>query len=92
MPKALHNAKQLPRLNPSRAVPRTIALNRWTFVGKVISLLSICCLGWSRTERTQAHSERKYKVGCRRRRDGELASKGDRVLVQKFCGPIVVTA
>ena len=25
----------------------TIALTRWTFVGKVMSLLFICCLGWS---------------------------------------------
>ena len=26
---------------------KTIALTRWTFVGKVMSLLLICCLGWS---------------------------------------------
>ena len=26
---------------------KTIALTRWTFVGKVMSLLFICCLGWS---------------------------------------------
>ena len=26
---------------------KTIALTRWTFVGKVISLLFKCCLGWS---------------------------------------------
>ena len=26
---------------------KTIALTRWTFVGKVMSLLSICHLGWS---------------------------------------------
>ena len=26
---------------------KTIALARWTFVGKVMSLLLICCLGWS---------------------------------------------
>ena len=26
---------------------KTIALTRWTFVGKIISLLSICYLGWS---------------------------------------------
>ena len=25
----------------------TTALTRWTFVGKVVSLLLICCLGWS---------------------------------------------
>ena len=26
---------------------KTIALTRWTFVGKVMSLPLICCLGWS---------------------------------------------
>ena len=26
---------------------KTKALTRWTFVGKVMSLLLICCLGWS---------------------------------------------
>ena len=26
---------------------KTIALTRWTFFGKVMSLLLICCLGWS---------------------------------------------
>ena len=26
---------------------KTIALTRWTFVGKVMSLLLICCSGWS---------------------------------------------
>ena len=26
---------------------KTIALTRWTFVDKVMSLLLICCLGWS---------------------------------------------
>ena len=26
---------------------KTIALTRWTFVGKVMPLLLICCLGWS---------------------------------------------
>ena len=26
---------------------KTIALTRWTFVGKIMSLLLICCLGWS---------------------------------------------
>ena len=26
---------------------KTIPLTRWTFVGKVMSLLLICCLGWS---------------------------------------------
>ena len=26
---------------------KTIALTRWTFVGKVMSLFSICCLGWA---------------------------------------------
>ena len=26
---------------------KTIALTRWTFVGKIMSLFLICCLGWS---------------------------------------------
>ena len=26
---------------------KTIALTKWTFVGQVMSLLLICCLGWS---------------------------------------------
>ena len=26
---------------------KTLALTRWTFVGKVMSLLFICCLGWA---------------------------------------------
>ena len=26
---------------------KTTALTRWTFVGKVLFLFSICCLGWS---------------------------------------------
>ena len=26
---------------------KTIALNRWTFVDKAMSLILICCLGWS---------------------------------------------
>ena len=33
--------------HPYMTTGKTIALTRWTFVGKVISLLSICCLGWS---------------------------------------------
>ena len=32
---------------PYLTTGKTIALTRWTFVGKVISLLLICCLGWS---------------------------------------------
>ena len=34
---------------PYMTTGKTIALNRWTFVGKVMSLLCflICCLGWS---------------------------------------------
>ena len=28
-------------------IGKTIALTRWTFVGKVMSLLLICCLDWS---------------------------------------------
>ena len=34
VPKALHNAEQLPRLNPSRAVPRNLSLKD-LWVGKI---------------------------------------------------------
>ena len=33
--------------HPYMTIGKTIALTRWTFVGKVMSLLLICCLGWS---------------------------------------------
>ena len=33
--------------HPCMTTGSTIALTRWTFVGKVMSLLFICCLGWS---------------------------------------------
>ena len=33
--------------HPYMTTGKTIALTRWTFVGKVTSLPSICCLGWS---------------------------------------------
>ena len=33
--------------HPYMTTGKTIALTRWTFVGKVMSLLYICCLGWS---------------------------------------------
>ena len=33
--------------HPYLTTGKTIALTRWTFVGKVMSLLSICCLGRS---------------------------------------------
>ena len=36
---------QLP--HPYMTAGKTIALTRWTFVGKVMSLLLICYLGWS---------------------------------------------
>ena len=32
---------------PYMTTGKTIALTRWTFVGKVMSLFWICCLGWS---------------------------------------------
>ena len=32
---------------PYMTTGKTIALSRWTFVGKVMSLLLICSLGWS---------------------------------------------
>ena len=33
--------------HPYMTTGKTIALTRWTFVSKVMSLLLICCLGWS---------------------------------------------
>ena len=33
--------------HPYMTTGKTIALTRWTFVGKVMSLLLICCHGWS---------------------------------------------
>ena len=33
--------------HPYMTTGKTIALTRRTFVGKVISLLLVCCLGWS---------------------------------------------
>ena len=33
--------------HPYMTTGKTIALTRWTFVGKVMSLLLICCLYWS---------------------------------------------
>ena len=33
--------------HPYMTTGKTIALTRWTFVGQVMSLLLICCLGWS---------------------------------------------
>ena len=33
--------------HPYMTTGKTIALTRWTFVGKVTSLLLMCCLGWS---------------------------------------------
>ena len=33
--------------HPYMTTGKTIVLTRWTFVGKVMSLLFICCLGWS---------------------------------------------
>ena len=33
--------------HPYMTIGKTIPLTRWTFAGKVISLLLICCLGWS---------------------------------------------
>ena len=36
---------QLP--HPYMTTGKTIALTRWTFAGKILSLFLICCLGWS---------------------------------------------
>ena len=33
--------------HPYRTTGKPISLTRWTFVGKVMSLLLLCCLGWS---------------------------------------------
>ena len=33
--------------HPYMTTGKTIALTRWTFVSKVISLFFLCCLGWS---------------------------------------------
>ena len=33
--------------HPYMTTGKTIALTGWTFVGKIMSLLLICCLGWS---------------------------------------------
>ena len=33
--------------HPYMTTGKTVALTRWSFVDKVISLLLICCLGWS---------------------------------------------
>ena len=33
--------------HPYMTTGKTLALTRWNFVGKVTSLLLICCLGWS---------------------------------------------
>ena len=42
-----HSALFIVQLSyPCRATGKTIALTRWTFVGKVMSLVLICCLGW----------------------------------------------
>ena len=43
-----HSASFIVQLShPYMTAGKTIALTRRTFVGKVISLLLICCLGWS---------------------------------------------
>ena len=33
--------------HPYMTTGKTLALTRWTFVGKIMSLVLICCLGWS---------------------------------------------
>ena len=44
----LHSAFFIVQLShPYTTNGKTIALTRWTFVGKVMSLILICCLGWS---------------------------------------------
>ena len=44
----LHSAFFVDQLShPYMTTGKTITLTRWTFVGKVLSLFLICCLGWS---------------------------------------------
>ena len=44
----LHSAVFIVQLShPYMTTGKTIALTRWIFVGKVMSLLFTCCLGWS---------------------------------------------
>ena len=44
----LHSAFFIAQLShPYMTTGKTIALTRWTFVGKVMSLRLICCLDWS---------------------------------------------
>ena len=44
----LHSAFFVVQLScPYMTTGKSIALTRWTLVGKVMSLLLICCLGWS---------------------------------------------
>ena len=44
----LHSAFFIVQLShPDMTTGKTIALTRWTFVGKVMFCLWICCLGWS---------------------------------------------
>ena len=43
-----HSAFFIVKLShPYTTTGKTIAVTRWTFVGKVMSMLLICCLGWS---------------------------------------------
>ena len=43
-----HSAFFIAQLShPYTTTGKTIALTRWTFVGKVMSLFLTCCLGWS---------------------------------------------
>ena len=42
--------------HPYMTTGKTIPLTRWTFVGKVMFLLLICCLGWSSEKAMASHS------------------------------------
>ena len=46
--------------HPYMTTGKTIALTRQTFVGKIMSLLLICCLGWYPLT---PHQKRKKKIG-----------------------------
>jgi len=44
--------------HPYMTTGKTIPLTRWTFVGKVMFLLLICCLGWSSEKAMASHSSK----------------------------------
>ena len=51
-----HSAFFIQLSHPYMTTGKTIALSRQTFVDKVMSLLLICCLGWSSEKAMATHS------------------------------------